>query len=242
MFFLIGLTVVVVSGVVLWLWRRSRNTETEESRPPEHIDRLDTITGWTPEATRVLTLAERRAFDILGRALPDHIVFAQVPLARFIRVPTRNSYAEWLRRVGNLCVDLLVCDSQMNVFAVIELNAPGELSNERVLRRQQRMQRVLKAAKVPVHVWLENALPSVETARADLLPPVVEVRQTQAAEAPVLWTADRPTPRPDAEDTAPMPDEVIEMPEPPSTWYDDLDSGPTPLTPEFPRRESKPPR
>ena len=78
-----------------------------------------------PQATRVLTAAERQAFEILRTALPAHIVLAQVPLARFIKVPTRNSYAEWLRRAGHLSADLVVCDRHSQVVAVVrELGLP----------------------------------------------------------------------------------------------------------------------
>ena len=73
-------------------------------------DNLDTLMGWEPVATRVLTTGEREAYHILRKALPDHVILAQVPVARFIKVPTKNSYSEWLRRVGSLCADLVVCD------------------------------------------------------------------------------------------------------------------------------------
>ena len=36
----------------------------------------------------------------LQAALPECLVFAQVPIARFLRVPTRHSYGDWLARVA----------------------------------------------------------------------------------------------------------------------------------------------
>ena len=70
------------------------------------VDRIDTVIGWPPQPTRVLGTQERLAYSTLARALPEYMILAQVPLARFLNVPRRNSYADWLRRVGNQCVRL----------------------------------------------------------------------------------------------------------------------------------------
>lgn len=130
---------------------------------------LDTLAAWEPMATRVLTTAERDAYVVLRKALPDHIILAQVPLARFIKVPTRNSYSEWLRRVGTMCADLVVCDAASQVIAVVEVRQPVSREKERTLRRHGRMDRVLTAANIPVHVWLEDALPGPAVAREAVL-------------------------------------------------------------------------
>ncbi|MGE5450872.1 MAG: DUF2726 domain-containing protein [Acidobacteriota bacterium] len=136
-------------------------------RRPE--ESLDTLAAWEPMATRVLTTAERDAYIVLRKALPEHIILAQVPLARFIKVPTRNSYSEWLRRAGSLCADLVVCDAGSQVIAVVEVRQPVSREKERSLRRHNRMDRVLTAARIPVHVWLEDALPGPAIAREAVL-------------------------------------------------------------------------
>ena len=59
-------------------------------------------------------------------ALPGYMILAQVPLARFLNVPKRNSYAEWMRRLGNQCVDFVVCDVTSQVVAVVEVRPPIE--------------------------------------------------------------------------------------------------------------------
>src|SRR5690606_9240926 len=100
---------------------------------------------------------------------PDYLVFAQVPMARFIKVPTRNSYAEWQRRVGSLCVDLVICDMATNVLAAIEVRKSTDDENERVRRRHKRMDKVLKAADIPVHIWTEGALPHPKAVRESVL-------------------------------------------------------------------------
>jgi Protein of unknown function (DUF2726) len=222
--------VAVLAGVLWFFARRGGPSPRTDS-----ADRLDTVGGWPPQATRILTSPERLAHDVLLRALPEYLVLAQVPLARFLKVPTRNSYVEWLRRLGNQCADLVVCDKATQVIAVVDVQAPTERASERARKRLNRMARVLKAAGIPLHVWTEGSLPSVEAARSTLLP-----KPSAASDAAVPAAAfalpDKTTPAAHAPspfeewDRDSSSDEIIEALEPPpSTWFDEFNSGPTPL-------------
>ena len=82
------------------------------------------MADWPPEAARVMTTPERKAYEITRRALPQQMVLSQVPLSRFLRVPTRHSYSQWVSRVGCLNADLVVCDQGSHVLAVIDIR-PG---------------------------------------------------------------------------------------------------------------------
>jgi hypothetical protein len=134
------------------------------SRRVERRDDLDTVIDWPPESVRVLTIAERQSYDLLRKALPGFMVLAQVPLSRFVRVPTRHSHAEWMQRVGALSADLVLCDSGSRVLAVIDVRAAQETDRSR--RRHERMARVLKAANIRVYTWRENELPTASQVRA----------------------------------------------------------------------------
>ena len=153
----------VVALLLLLVLRRRQRSQREEPR-----DNADTVAGWPPEAARVLTIDERHAFDLLRRALPNHLVLAQVPLSRFIRVPLRRSYSEWLQRVGSLSADLMVCDAGSRVIAVIDIRSASE--SERSRRRHERMSRVLRHAGVHVLTWREGALPGAAEVRNAMLP------------------------------------------------------------------------
>ena len=133
-------------------------------RPVVPDESLDTVQAWPPQAVRVMTLGERQAFEILRRALPGHVVLAQVPLSRFISVPTRFPYAQWLQRAGRLGVDLLVCDFSSRAVAAVEVRTADE--SVRSAKRHQRLIEVLRAAGVTVHEWNEDDLPSVTEARS----------------------------------------------------------------------------
>jgi hypothetical protein len=126
----------------------------------------DTLAAWPPEAARVMTSAERQAYDLLKRALPGMLVLTQVPLSRFVRVPTRHSYAVWLQRVGMLSADLVLCDKTSRVLAVIDVRSP--IDSPKSLQRHERMARTLKAAGIGVHVWREGMLPDISVVRATL--------------------------------------------------------------------------
>ena len=239
---LLGLVVV---ALLAWLWLRQRGGD---ARSEKIADRIDTVTGWPPQATRVLSTPERVALGTLMRALPEHMILAQVPLSRFLNVPKRNSYADWLRRVGYQCVDFVVCDMAAQVVAVVELQPPQE--SDRGRKRLARIGRTLKAARVPLHVWSENALPSVDVAREAVLPRPKPTLETGAAATPAATSATgvaataatatvaaaTATPAPagsspfEDSDRDSTLDERIELLEPPpSTWFDDLDSGAAPL-------------
>lgn len=145
----------------LWVHRR---TQGPGAARPQVDEPLDTVRDWPPQAVRVLTLPERQAYEVLRRALPRHLVLAQVPLSRFISVPPQQPHAQWMNRIGRTSVDLLVCDSSSRVVAAIEIR-PADQS-PRSARRHARMADVLQAAGIAVQVWPEGAVPRVADVRA----------------------------------------------------------------------------
>jgi hypothetical protein len=240
--------------LVWWLARRTGPPE----RAEQPAERMDTLAAWPPEPTRVLRSSERLAFSTLKLALPGYMILAQVPIARFLSVPKRNSYAEWMRRLGTQCVDFVICDVTSQVVAVVEIRPPIEQISEKLRGRLDRIDRVLSAANIPVHVWNEERLPSIEAARDSLLPrvPAVPASMTRrpvgqaqplAAAAMAMGGAvvvDSP-----AEVAAPAIDpfadtdqdwsqgEVIEVREPAGqTWFDDLEESVTPVLPPAEKR------
>jgi len=151
-----------------------RKPERSRARSTRH-DALDTVASWQPEAARVLTASERKAFETVRKALPTYMVLAQVPLSRFLRVPTRNSYSQWVSRVGCLNADVVVCDAASQVLAVVDIR-PAQQSG-RGRQRHERMSRVLRAANISVLTWHEAHLPSLSEVRAQLAPVLQQDRQ-----------------------------------------------------------------
>lgn len=241
--------IAVVLVLLVWQWRRrgAADSRGNNSRAPRG-EALDTVIGWPPEVTRVLTVPERRAHGLLTQALPDHLVLAQVPVSRFIRVPTRNSYQEWMRRVGQLCADLVVCDTASQVIAVVEVRRAAPKESERSRKRHDRMDRVLRKAGIRVIEWDEEALPHPDAVREQVLPtpqtpapgPASAARPAAlpagaaaaGAFAATVHAVARPAQADDFDHTDPLTGSVEPTP---STWFDELDSSPMPLD-DRPRR------
>jgi hypothetical protein len=153
--------------LVWWLVRRPAASRAAAAADG---DRLDTLAGWPPEPTRIMRPQERIAYSTLRMALPGYLILAQVPVSRFIAVPRRNSHVEWMRRIGSQCVDFLICDVTSKVIAVVEVMPPAEQVTERLKVRSERLGRTLGAAGIQVHVWNEERLPSIESARMKIVP------------------------------------------------------------------------
>lgn len=222
MILLLGLAAVVLLGLVFWLTRRPASAS---STRPRAVEALDTLMAWQPSPTRLLTGPEREAHAVLRRALPEYLVFAQVPLARFLKVPTRHSYTEWLRRVGQVCADFVICEANTLAVAVVEVRPPEGRDSPRARKRQARMERVVRAAGLPLHVWHEGQIPDVEQARASILQSLGLLTTEEGAAHVSTRGAEHPA-------GARRPMATPETTEPPSsTWFDDLDSAPTPLSP-----------
>ncbi len=237
--FLLIVAIVVLLGVVIWLLRRGkvRTDPDGEAASKRSREEIDTVVGWPPEVTRLLTSGERTAHETLIKALPECLVFAQVPLARFVKVPRRHSYTEWLTRVGHLCADFVICDRASLVIGAVLLQTMRD--SERSDRRRARLSRVLKAAGVKVFIWREEAVPSPETARDQ----ITQRTGVPSTAVPVEVAEPKPL-RPGVGGAIPVPEVVAEVDDgprrepPPSTWFDDLDSGRVPLEPA--RRAQQP--
>jgi len=218
MYLLIGIliAVLVVGGAAAMMWQKQREAKAKVAKQ-RVVEARDTVADWPPTATRILSVPERQAYETLLKALPDNIVLAQVPLSRFMRVPTRYSYGEWLSRVGQLSADLLICDASTEVLAVIEIRGAEE--SPRSIQRHNRMVRVLKAAGIHVLVWPDNALPTPTEARHALFPHEAQKARTERAE--MLARAERAAAEPIPVADARELDEPREPP--PTTWFNDLD-------------------
>ena len=176
--------------LLTWLVMRLRQRRSVNRSPAREA--LDTVTSWPPEAARVLTISERQAYDLLRRAMPGFLVLAQVPLSRFIRVPSRHSYTDWLQRVGSLSADLLFCDAGSRVLAVVDIRAAQE--SDRARRRHERMTRVLRKAGVHVLTWREDDLPTPAEVRHAMTAIVGGSAAAAAAAAATRATTSRPMP------------------------------------------------
>jgi hypothetical protein len=215
-----ALLALLAIGAPVLVWWKGKRQRRKRGPAPRVSEARDTVADWPPTLTRVLSATERQAYETLRKALPDHMVLAQVPLARFLRVPTRYSYGEWLSRVGQLSADLVICDRNSEVLAVVEIRPTQE--SERSRQRHKRMTRVLKAAGVRVLVWAEGELPTPQSVRETLLPREVAAERAAQARAPLGGGPLTSIPTAEVQEDEGQDDEASREP-PPTTWYSDLD-------------------
>ena len=210
--------------LLTWLVFRMRQRTSNRVRR-EKRDALDTVAAWPPEAARVLTITERQAYDLLKRSMPGYLILGQVPLSRFIRVPARHSYNEWMQRVGALSADLLLCDAGSRVLAVVDIRPATE--SERSRRRHERMARVMRAANIHVHVWREGALPSaaeVRTAMTHVIGPAAAgIKPTSSRPMPLIPVAEMSEVLADGDRAAAEGAFDASMEPVPSGFYDELE-------------------
>jgi Protein of unknown function (DUF2726) len=203
----------------LLTWALMRRRAPAAAAVPQREEGLDTIQAWPPQAVRVMTLGERQAYEVLKRALPGHVILSQVPLSRFISVPTRNPYQLWLQRAGRLAVDLLVCDYSSRAVAAVEVRTADE--SKRSAKRHQRLVQVLRAAGVQVLEWDEDNLPEVVDARELFIP------KSEGKEAPAKIDAGGRRLLPVAEISEVLSagdaTDYGQLEPVPSAFYDDLD-------------------
>jgi Protein of unknown function (DUF2726) len=212
----IAVASATLAALLTWVLMRRRMPT---AAVPQREEGLDTIQAWPPQAVRVMTLGERQAYEVLKRALPGHVILSQVPLSRFISVPTRNPYHLWLQRAGRLAVDLLVCDYSSRAVAAVEVRTADE--SKRSAKRHQRLVQVLRAAGVQVLEWDEDNLPEVVNARELFIP------KSEAREAPAKIDAGgrRLLPVPEIAEVLAQGDatDYGQLEPVPSAFYDDLD-------------------
>ena len=163
--------------------RRRTSSSRSHRRPPE-----TTTPRFSPQAVRVLTVAERQAHTLLRQAMPGYLVLAQVPISRFLRVDSRHS--QWVQQVSGMSADLLLCDSGSRVLVVVDLRSahPTESST----KRHDRMAKLLRSAGIRVVTWPDYALPDVAAIRAQLVPMLAA--KSPSKSQPAAPTPSKPMP------------------------------------------------
>lgn len=135
---------------------------------------------------RVLSAPQTLLYYLLRTGLPDHVVFARVPLSALLEAgPGLSGFArdEQARRLAAINVDFLVADKSMRPVTVVELSALIEGSAAQADRESARER--LSAAGVR-HLEIDpRAMPRKEAIRALVLGSSgSEARQSAAEEAP----------------------------------------------------------
>lgn len=124
---------------------------------------------WPFYAKKPLSVPEQVLYHRLVKSLPECIILAQVQLSRVLGVRKGHNFHQWNNRINRLSLDYVVCLKDSTVVAAIELD---DASHEASARREadQRKERALNSAGVPLVRWSVRALPNEAEIRAALAP------------------------------------------------------------------------
>jgi hypothetical protein len=167
-----------------------RNKQLQKMEKMMHMSN-EVATGWTEgETTRLLPASDRlgvynvrprllgkietMTYQHLKRALPGHDILPHVRLDDIIEMTaqdTGDAPLRVFRRLSTAIVDFVVCDSDLVIIAVVDLNDQQLIEDERLTRLENAKHRSLTLAGLP-HIRLDPLhLPSEEELRHQVLTP-----------------------------------------------------------------------
>jgi NOL1/NOP2/fmu family ribosome biogenesis protein len=123
---------------------------------------------WPFYAKRPLSQPEQVLYHRLVKALPEHIVLAQVQVSRVLGVKKGFKFHEWNNRINRLSYDFVVCAKDSTVLAAIELDDKSHETTSRA-ETDKKKENATSAANVQLIRWHVKSLPdhaAIQTAFA----------------------------------------------------------------------------
>ena len=117
------------------------------------INSSSSTVAWPFYPKKLLTEPEQVLYHRLVRALPDHIVFAQVQLSRVLGVKKGSNFREWNNRISRMSLDFAVCRKDASIVAAIELDDATHDEPKRV-EADAKKDKALASAGVRLVRWL----------------------------------------------------------------------------------------
>lgn len=135
--------------------------------------------SWPFYVKRPLSQPEQILYHRMIRALPEHIVLAQVQVSRVLGVKKGANFHEWNNRINRLSYDFIVCTKDSTVIAAIELDDKTHESPSRT-STDEKKNKASADAGLRLIRWHVRSLPSEEIIREQLLTvSVAELERTE---------------------------------------------------------------
>ena len=128
--------------------------------------------GWPFYVKKPLTQPEQVLYHRLIRALPEHIVLAQVQVSRVLGVKKGSNFNEWNNRINRMSYDFVVCSKDSTVIAAIELDDKSHESKTRVATDDKKNKATADAGLKLVR-WHVRSLPDEAQIRRELDAPLL---------------------------------------------------------------------
>lgn len=113
---------------------------------------------WPFYVKKPLTQPEQVLYHRLVKALPEHIVLAQVQVSRVLSVKKGSNFNEWNNRINRLSYDFVVCSKDSTVLAAIELDDKSHEPNRRMATDEKKNKATADAGLLLIR-WNVKALP-----------------------------------------------------------------------------------
>ena len=117
---------------------------------------------WPFYAKKPLSGPEQVLYFRLCKALPEHIVLAQVALSRILGVKKGNNFGEWFNRINRMSVDFVLCSKDSTIVAVIELDDASHQKADRQVADAKK-DKALASAGIRIVRWQAKSIPDEAT-------------------------------------------------------------------------------
>ena len=147
---------LLVAAIVLLLYLKKQGLLNGKSTGP-----------WPFYVKKPLTQPEQVLYHRLVKALPDHIVLAQVQVSRILGMKKGSNFNEWNNRINRLSYDFVVCGKDSTVLAAIELDDKSHESNRRSATDEKKNKATADAGLRLIR-WHVKALPDESAIQSQL--------------------------------------------------------------------------
>jgi len=124
---------------------------------------------WPFYARKPLSAPEQVLYFRLCRALPVHIVLAQVGLSCFLGVKRGSNFQSWYNRINRMSADFVVCAKDSRILAVIELDDSSHTKKTRKMADAKK-DKALASAGIRIIRWNVKAIPSEADITSEFIP------------------------------------------------------------------------
>jgi hypothetical protein len=122
---------------------------------------------WPFYVKRLLTRPEQVLYHRLVKALPNHVVLAQVQMSRVLGVQKGFRFHEWNNRINRMSYDFVICDKAATVIAAIELDDKSHESEHRI-DSDAKKSKATTDAGLRLFRWHVKSLPDELTIQREL--------------------------------------------------------------------------
>jgi Protein of unknown function (DUF2726) len=151
---LVGFLLIALAIAITILKKRSSSGDSKEP--------------WPYYVKRPLTQPEQVLYHRLIKALPEHIVLAQVQVSRVLGVKKGFNFNEWNNRINRMSYDFVVCTKDSTVLAAIELDDKSHEANSRI-KTDFKKDKATSDAGVHLIRWHVKSLPGDVAIRSEIV-------------------------------------------------------------------------